>query len=86
MKGGAGTHRFPRRLPFSCWPYRGRSAAAPPKDHVRKLVSLPPALADRVVDYRFRHRLASETAAIRELIEKALDADDREDRRKEQGR
>ena len=53
---------------------------------MRKLVSLPPALADRVVDYRFRHRLASETAAIRELIEKALDADDREDRRKEQGR
>jgi hypothetical protein len=53
----------------------------PPKDYVRKLVSLPPALADRVVDYRFRRRLPSETAAIRELIEKALDAAEREDRK-----
>ena len=50
----------------------------PPKDYIRKLVSLPPALAERVIDYRFRHRLASETAAIRELLEKALDADERE--------
>jgi hypothetical protein len=27
-------------------------------------------------DYRFRHRLAIETAAIRELIERALNADE----------
>jgi hypothetical protein len=58
----------------------------PPKGYVRKLVSLPPALADRVVDYRFKHRIASETAALRELIERALDADDRVEREKDEKR
>lgn len=58
----------------------------PPKDYVRKLVSLPPALAERVIDYRFRRRLPSETAAIRELLEKALDAADREERKQERKR
>jgi hypothetical protein len=55
----------------------------PPKHYVRKLVSLPPTLAERVVDYRFKHRLQSETAAIRELLEKALDAAEREERKAE---
>ena len=54
----------------------------PPKDYVRKLVSLPPALAERVTDYRWR-RLSSETAGIRELIEKALDAAEKEERQQE---
>jgi hypothetical protein len=55
----------------------------PPKHYVRKLVSLPPKLAERVADYRFERRIASETAAIRELIEKALDAAEREQQKRE---
>jgi hypothetical protein len=58
----------------------------PPKDHVRKLVSLPPELAERVTDYRFERRLPSELAALRELIEKALDAADREKVKQERKR
>jgi hypothetical protein len=61
-----------------------RDKMPPPKDYVRKLVSLPPALAERVSDYRWRRRLPSETAAIRELIEKALDAADREEQKRAQ--
>jgi hypothetical protein len=53
----------------------------PPKDFIRKLVSLPPALAERVTDYRFKRRLPSETAAIRELLEQALDQAEREERK-----
>jgi Arc/MetJ-type ribon-helix-helix transcriptional regulator len=41
---------------------------------------LPPELAERIVDYRFKHRFASETAAIRLLLEKALDAAEREEK------
>jgi hypothetical protein len=58
----------------------------PPKDHKRKLVSLPPELAERVADYRFKYRHASEMAALRELIEKGLDAAEREEREAEKRR
>jgi hypothetical protein len=58
---------------------RSAERMPPPKGYSRKLVSLPPELAERVVDYRFKHRLASETAAIRLLLEKALDAAEREE-------
>ena len=57
------------------------AAVPPPKDHVRKLISLPPELWGRVQDYQFRMRHPSEVAALREMIERALDAADREEQR-----
>ena len=40
----------------------------------RKIVSLPPDLEKAVEDYRFENRIASESEAIRRLIELGLEA------------
>jgi hypothetical protein len=37
-----------------------------------KRTVFPPELWNRVVDYRFEHRIPSEMAAIRELIDRGL--------------
>jgi hypothetical protein len=37
-----------------------------------KRAVFPPELWNRVVDYRFEHRIPSEMAAIRELIDRGL--------------
>jgi hypothetical protein len=39
-----------------------------------KRAVFPPELWNRVVDYRFEHRIPSEMAAIRELIDRGLEA------------
>lgn len=39
----------------------------------RKLVSLPPDLAQAIEDYRFAQRINSESEAIRRLIEAGLE-------------
>jgi hypothetical protein len=54
----------------------------PRKGYVRKLISVSPETAARVREYRFRHRLLDDTQAYRELLEKALDADEKEVRAK----
>lgn len=38
------------------------------------MVSLPPALAEQVEDYRFENRLKTEADAIRRLLQLGLDA------------
>ena len=43
---------------------------------VRKLISLSEEQAQRVADYRFDARLKSENEAIRELIDRGLEASD----------
>jgi hypothetical protein len=45
-----------------------------PETTVRKLISLPRALAARVEDYRFQVRAKSEAEAYRRLIEAGLEA------------
>jgi len=46
---------------------------ARPETHpVRKLISLDAALLERIRDFRFGARIASENAAIRELIARGL--------------
>jgi hypothetical protein len=55
----------------------------PPKGYTRKLISLPPALARAVKEFRFRRRLENDTEAYRLLIQKGLEAFEREERAKE---
>lgn len=43
---------------------------------IKKLIALSEEQADRISDYRFGERIASESDAIRRLIEIALDAED----------
>ena len=45
-----------------------------PDAPIRKLVSLSPGMVAHIDDYRFKHRLKSQTEAIRELLRAALDA------------
>jgi hypothetical protein len=40
----------------------------------RKMVSLPPSLAEQVEDYRFENRLKTEADAIRRLLQLGLEA------------
>lgn len=40
----------------------------------RKIVSLPPDTAEAVDEYRFQHRVKTESEAIRRLIELGLEA------------
>ena len=56
----------PRRMP-------------PPKGYVRKILTVPPALAAAVKEYRFAHRLESDVDAYRILIQKGLEAAEREE-------
>jgi hypothetical protein len=51
----------------------------PPKGYTRKLISLPPDLAQAVKDFRFRRRLENDTEAYRLLIRMGLEAAERED-------
>jgi hypothetical protein len=51
----------------------------PPKNYARKLISLPPLLAQRVKDFRFQRRLENDTEAYRLLIQKGLEAFEREE-------
>ncbi|MGI3212982.1 hypothetical protein ACROSR_17950 [Roseovarius tibetensis] len=43
---------------------------------VKKLIGMSEDMAERISDYRFGHRLSSESEAIRDLIEKGLAAAD----------
>jgi hypothetical protein len=42
--------------------------------HTRKTFSLPDALWDRLAEYRFQNRIASEADAVRQVVEAGLDA------------
>jgi hypothetical protein len=55
----------------------------PPKGYTRKLISLPPDLARAVKEFRFRRRLENDTEAYRLLIQKGLEAFEREDQKRE---
>jgi hypothetical protein len=46
--------------------------AASPTLTVRKLLSITPELAIAIADYRFQHRIATESEATRRLIEIGL--------------
>ena len=46
---------------------------------VKKLIAMPPALAEAIEEYRFRERIKTEAEAIRRLIEAGLST------RKEEG-
>ena len=46
-----------------------------PSYPIKKLIALSEEQADRISDYRFRERIASESDAIRKLIELGLDAE-----------
>jgi len=48
--------------------------ATPPSLTVRKLLSITPELAKAIADYRFQHRIATESEATRRLIEIGLEA------------
>lgn len=50
-----------------------------PETTVRKLVSLPKELAETIADFRFRKRINTESEAIRRLIERGLEAEERPD-------
>lgn len=43
---------------------------------IRKTVSLPPSLWERVADYRFTKRISAESEAVRRLIIAGLEVDD----------
>lgn len=45
-----------------------------PPMSVKKILALPQSLARDISDYRFAHRIGTETAAIRALIEAGLKA------------
>jgi metal-responsive CopG/Arc/MetJ family transcriptional regulator len=45
-----------------------------PLTTARKLVSMPRELAKALVDFRFEHRIKTESEAIRRLIELGLEA------------
>ncbi len=47
--------------------------ATPPSLTVRKLLSITPELAKAIADYRFQHRIATESEATRRLIEIGLE-------------
>lgn len=49
-----------------------------PDPIVRKTVSLPASLWARIDDYQLRHRIKRDTAAVRQLLQEALDAADRQ--------
>ncbi len=46
--------------------------AKPSPSLVRKVVTLSPAMVDRVEDYRYQNRIADQTEAFRRLIDIAL--------------
>jgi hypothetical protein len=49
--------------------------AVDPETTVRKLYSMPRALAKRIDDFRFRQRIKTEAEAVRLLIERGLEAE-----------
>ena len=59
---------------------RPQKRMPPPKGYVRKILTVPPAMAEAVKEYRFAHRLESDVEAYRILIQKALDAAEREEK------
>jgi hypothetical protein len=52
-----------------------------PETTVRKLVSLPRDLVREVEDFRFEHRIKTESETIRVLIRRGLDADSKPKRK-----
>jgi metal-responsive CopG/Arc/MetJ family transcriptional regulator len=50
---------------------------------IRKTVSLPASLWARIDEYQLRHRIKRDTAAVRRLIQDALDQADRDDPKRE---
>jgi hypothetical protein len=52
----------------------------PPRGYVRKIITVPPEVAAAVKEYRFQHRLESDVDAYRLLIQKGLEAAEREER------
>jgi hypothetical protein len=48
--------------------------ATTPSLTIRKLLSITPELAKAIADYRFQHRIATESEATRRLIEIGLEA------------
>ncbi len=48
--------------------------AVNPETTVRKLVSLPKPMVEAILDFRFTHRIGTESEAIRRLIELGLEA------------
>jgi hypothetical protein len=58
----------------------------PPKGFVRKILGVPPELAEAVKEFRFEHRLENDGEAYRVLIKKGLEAFEREEQGKERRR
>jgi hypothetical protein len=52
----------------------------PPKGFVRKILTVPPALAEAVKEFRFNHRLESDVDAYRLLIQEGLDSFERKEK------
>ena len=53
----------------------------PPKGYVRKVLTVPPQLAAAVKNFRFEQRLENDVEAYRLLIQKGLEAHERESKR-----
>ncbi len=49
-----------------------------PKDHHRKMISVPLDMRDEIVEFRHAERLKTENAAYQELLRKGLEAYRRE--------
>ena len=54
-----------------------------PEKYTRKVIPLEHPLAERVRRFRFRHEIGTEADAFRRLIEKGLEAYEREERERD---